>query len=104
MSTGVALSALAGSVPRQEIEPSLVYLNKQSAQVRTPLSLSWSLLGLGAWGEEPAESPPWLEACWRQQERYGAYDTVALSLMMLALALPEGILSLFGCCRDKIPA
>jgi hypothetical protein len=104
MSTGVALSALAGSVPRQEVEPSLVYLNKQSTQVRTPMSLSWSLLGLGAWGEAPPERAAWLEACWRQKERYRGYDTVALSLMMLALALPEGILSLFGSAGIKIPA
>ncbi len=95
-STGVALSALAGSVPRQEIELSLVYLKKGAAQIRTPLALSWSLLGLGAWNEELPETATWLEACWRRQERYGLYDTVALSLMMLALTLPKGILSLFG--------
>jgi hypothetical protein len=95
-STGAALSALAGIVPRQEIEPSLAYLKNRVAQVRTPLALSWSLLGLGAWDEEPVETLTWLEACWRQQERYGAYDTVALSLMILALTLPKGIPSLFG--------
>jgi hypothetical protein len=96
MNTGVALSALADSIPRHEVDSSLVYLNKQSAHVRTPLSLSWSLLGLGAWKEKPFQSAAWLEACWLRNERYGGYDTVAISLMMLALALPKGILSLFG--------
>ena len=95
-STGAALSALAGIVPQKEIEPSLAYLKKRAAQIRTPLALSWSLLGLGAWGEGTAESQTWLSECWQQQERYGAYDTVAISLMILALTMPKGIPSLFG--------
>jgi hypothetical protein len=94
-STGLALNALAGSVSRPEINSSLEYLKKALARTITPLSLSWGLLGLGSWGEEPSESPSWLEACWRRQERYGSYDTTALSLMILALCLPQGILSLF---------
>ena len=94
-STGVALTALAGSVPRPHIHPSLGYLKNSIAQIRTPLSLGWGLLGLGSWGEKPPQSKSWLEACWRRQERYGAYDTTALALMILALTLPQGILSVF---------
>jgi hypothetical protein len=94
-STGVALTALAGSVPRPHIHPSLGYLKNSIAQIRTPLSLGWSLLGLGSWGENPPQSKSWLEACWRRQERYGDYDTIALALMILALTFPKGTLSVF---------
>ena len=94
--TGVALSALAGEVPRGEISASLVYLQTRAAQVRTPLTLGWSLLGLGAWRERPPEAPQWLSECWQRQERYGTYNTEDVSLMLLALTSPPGILSLFG--------
>ncbi len=94
--TGVALQALAGSIPRQEINKSLIYLNKSIAKTGTPLSLSWGLLGLGSWGEESPERESWLGACWSRQTRYGSYDTNALALMILALTLPQGILSLFN--------
>jgi hypothetical protein len=94
--TGVALQALAGSVPRQEINKSLIYLNKAIFQTGTPLSLSWGLLGLGTWGEESPERESWLGACWSRQTRYGGYDANAIALMILALSLPQGILSLFN--------
>ena len=93
-STGVALNALVGSLSRDDIEPSLEYLKNRAMKVRTPLALSWSLLGLGAWGEEMTERVSWLETCWTQKDRYGVYDTVSCSLMLLALSLPMGILSL----------
>lgn len=94
--TGVALSALSGSVSREEITVSLKYLKIRVTQVRTPMSLSWGLLGLGAWGEEPAETATWLANCWQRQERYGTYDTEAISLMLIALSGPQGIFSLFS--------
>jgi hypothetical protein len=95
-STGVALNALAGSVSPQGINASLTYLSKSLARQKTPLSLCWGLLGLRSWGLKLPEGESWLAACWRGQERFGAYDTVALSLMLLALTLPEGIPSLFS--------
>jgi hypothetical protein len=95
-STGVALCALAGIVSPEEVAPSLFYLQSQVALVRSPLSLSWALLGLGAWGQSPSTGAAWLEACWQRQERYGAYDTTATSLMLIALTTPGGVLSMFG--------
>jgi hypothetical protein len=89
-STGAALKALAGLVSRDKIAPSLSYLQKSAASVRTPLSLSWSLLGLGAWAAKPAAAPIWLEDCQRLQDRYGAYDTIAFALMTLALLQTAG--------------
>ena len=94
--TGVALQALAGSVPRQEINKSLIYLNESIVKTGTPLSLSWGLLGLGSWGEESPERESWLRACWSRQTRYGSFDSNAIALMILALSLPQGILSLFN--------
>ena len=94
-STGLALSALAGIVSREEIAPSLTYLQSQLATVRTPLSLSWGLLGLGAWELGPTASRAWLEECWQHQKYYGEYDPSVVSLMLLALTNPGGIVSLF---------
>ncbi len=94
-STGLALSALAGIARREELAPSLAYLKTRVTMVRTPLSLSWGLLGLGAWGQRPPAGEAWLEECWQRQERYGEYDISAVSLMLLALTTPGGILSLF---------
>ena len=93
--TGVALSALAGIACQEEIALSLAYLKTRVTQARTPLSLSWGLLGWGAWCEEPAETATWLANCWQRQERYGSYDTEAISLMLIALSGPQGIFSLF---------
>lgn len=100
-STGMALCALAGIVGREEIAVSLDYLKLRVAQVRTPVSLSWGLLGLGAWGEKPAAAALWLRECWRRQERYGGYDTEAISLMLLALTTPRGIPALFEPGRSR---
>lgn len=95
-STGVALSALAGSPIRPEVASSLTYLRTRLAQVQTPFSLSWGLLGLSAWGERPPDAAQRLRDCWQGQERYGPYGTEAISLLLLALTAPAGILSLLG--------
>lgn len=82
--TGAALTALAGCVPASEVAASLAYLAKRVAQIRTPLSLSWGLLGLAAWGARPRAAEQWLQECWQRQARYGVYDTTALALLALA--------------------
>ena len=94
--TGMALNALAESAPLESVAKSLAYLKDRMAHVRTPIALSWSLLGLGAWGERPPEAAEWLSDCWRQQGRYGIYDTTSISLMLIALTAQRGIVSLFG--------
>ena len=99
--TGVALQALANSIPRQEIDPSLRYLKQYLPKTVTPLSLSWGLLCLGSWYEGPPERESALAVCWHSQGRYGGYDTIDLSLLLLALCLPQGILSLFGPGNEK---
>ena len=95
-STGIALASLSGSVLSKEITNSLDYLKKRITSVRSPLSLSWSLLGLGAWGERPPEARKWLEECWRLRERHGSYDTSLISLMLIARLGSSGLMSLIG--------
>lgn len=85
-STGIALSALAGCVPRENVKLSLEFLNSRVKHLRTPLALGWSLLGLGAWGGRPAEHQAWVMESLKQQEKYGTYDTVPLCLLLTALA------------------
>lgn len=93
--TGLALSALSDAVSFVEVRKSASYLQSQAMQVRTPLSLGWSVLGLGAWGKRPGQATAWLSECMSRQERYGAYDTTLVSLLLLALEGKEGLLRLF---------
>jgi hypothetical protein len=95
-STGLALSALAGRVPREVVEESISYLKEQVSHLRTPLSLSWSLLGLGAWGERPAHAKNSVLKCFDRQKIYGPYDTQHLSLLLVALKAKRGLLSLYA--------
>ena len=60
--TGLALDALKGLTPRSSLESSLDYLKSRVQSLRTPIALTLSLLGLGAWGERPAAAPAWLAA------------------------------------------
>lgn len=90
--TGIALDALAGKVSFQIIENSLHYLREKIRRVRTPFSLAWGLLGLGAWGKRPVEAPQWLKESWVLQERYGAYDTTLISVMLIANLTPSGLM------------
>lgn len=95
-STGIVLASLSGSVPIEVITNSIDYLKKRIQSVRSPLSLSWGLLGLGAWGERPPEAQRWLEECWLLQERHGSYDTSLISLILLAYLGSSGLMSLIG--------
>ncbi|MCX5892124.1 MAG: hypothetical protein NTW80_03980, partial [Deltaproteobacteria bacterium] len=94
--TGLALDALKGLAPRSSLEASLDYLKSRVPSLRTPIALTFSLLGLGAWGERPAAAPAWLAECWQLQEQLGGYDTTALSLLILASCLSGGLESIFG--------
>jgi hypothetical protein len=94
--TGLALSALAADVPRKEVRSSLDYLNDSVRSLRTPLSLSWGLLGLCAWGERPVRAREWIKESVKRQEKYGAYDTTLLSLLILAFHAQVGPAGMFG--------
>ena len=83
--TGVALSALAGIVSPSEVGKSMEYLRTQVARLRTPLSLGWGILGLGAWGQRPGNASDLLRDCMARQDLYGAYDTTLVSMVLIAL-------------------
>ncbi|RJR33853.1 MAG: hypothetical protein C4567_16450 [Deltaproteobacteria bacterium] len=95
-STGVALNALRGAASPAQVRKSLDYLHSRLKEVRTPLALSWGLMGLAAWGEGPAAAGAWTKECLDRQARYGAYDTVSLSLLMAASRAPQGLESVFA--------
>lgn len=90
-STGAALTSLTGLVERDAVRESLTYLQHKVTSLRTPISLGWSLLGLAAWNESPANVAALVERCLANQERYGEYETSALCLLVLgALAMEMG--------------
>lgn len=82
-STGAALSGLAGEVERGTVARSLDYLEGEVDRLRTPVSLGWSLLGLGAWNRWPSNGEALVRRCLADQSRYGDYDTSAISLLLL---------------------
>ena len=92
-STGLALSALEGYVPQKHVERSLEYASKQVVRIRTPLSLSWMLLGLGAWSGRPRQAREWIKESLDLQNQYGDYSTSLLSLLILAYHASGGFLS-----------
>lgn len=93
-STGLALNALAGSVAAASVERSLSYLEYRIREIRSPLSLCWGILGLGAWKRRPAGYLQWLEQSWGLQGRYGDYSTSLVSMMILASVAPSGLWSI----------
>jgi hypothetical protein len=82
--TGIALTAVAGHVGKEQVGLSLQYLRDAAPAVRTPLSLAWALSGLGAWGEFPVGGLGWIEETLEKQDKYGPYGTSLLSLLTLA--------------------
>lgn len=94
--TGIALSALAGYASEREVDESVRYLQVQLRTLRTPLSLGWGILGLGAWNRRPEQATAWLGECMKRQDRYGTYDTTLVSLLLLALIGEKGLAGLFG--------
>ncbi len=93
--TGHALNALSGSIGKESVKSSIDYLKKVATKVRTPLSLSWAILGLSAWSELPNNSREWLLESLSLQNRYGPYDTDLLSQIVIAFFASKGLLSIF---------
>ena len=89
--TGMALSALSGHVERKRVAASIDYLAARLPRVRTPLSLAWGLLGLGAWGERPPPAEGWILETLARQEAAGAYDTSHVALLLLGHRATDGL-------------
>jgi hypothetical protein len=94
--TGMALNALSGKISRESIATSLEYLRKETRRLRTPLSLGWGLLGLGAWGERPEDSRVWLMETLKKQDRFGPFDTSLLSLLLIAFSANRGLVGILS--------
>jgi hypothetical protein len=92
-STGAVLHALSGLLPLLHVQRSLDYLRRQVGQLRTPIALGWSLLGLSSWEGLPMEAASWVEACLAREARYGGYDTASLCLLLLPLLAPRGLIN-----------
>lgn len=102
--TAIALQALAGNTPLHTIERSLQYVSHELAQLRTPISLGWTLLGLGAWGLKPTNTEELVLACFQRQERYGPYALSSLALLLCGAKAEEGLYSLFPASPPQLPA
>ncbi len=83
-STGLVLDALARRVAPEKVAPSLAYARTQVAESKTPLSLGWLVLGLSAWDRRPDRAPELVAETLQRQKTVGAYDTVALAVLILA--------------------
>ena len=94
--TAIALQALAGNIPIRDVERSLEYVLRQLPHLRTPISLGWALLGLGAWGLKPANTEELALASLQRQDRYGPYPLPSLALLLCAVKASQGLHSLFG--------
>ena len=93
--TGMALNALAERAPIESVQHSLDYLQTKVTNLQTPLALGWSLLGLGAWGEQTKQARELIIHCLKQQEKYGPYDTTLLSLLLVAFFAKDGLVRIF---------
>ena len=94
--TGMSLNVLAGRVPADQINRSLDYLNKRIKNVRTPISLAWAVLGLGAWGKRPSDSQDMILESMKRERKFGSYSTTAYSLLVLASLASRGIESVIA--------
>lgn len=94
--TGLAMCAVAGDVLPQEVRSSLEYLAASIRNIRSPLSLGWGILGLGAWERRPSRARDWIMESVKGQEKYGPYDTTLISLLILAFHARPGPAGMFG--------
>lgn len=85
--TGMALWALAGLVPREQVTASLDLLGRRLPELRTPLSLGWALHGLAAWDTGLKGYASQVADCLGRQTRHGSYATSQLGVLLAATTL-----------------
>ena len=99
--TGYALNALSGYVEYREVRKSIEYLKKQLPSLKSPLSLSWAVLGLSAWSLQPEDCGQLLLQCLANQSRYGQYSTDLHSQVLISYHAAKGLLSIFENAEPK---
>lgn len=90
--TGLSLQALAGFVPGAAVDKSIAYLRSQLPNLTTPMSLAWAILGLHAWQETLQQPQEQIVSVLARQELLGPFDTVSLSLLLLAWHCRAGLM------------
>ena len=88
--TGIALQAITGLALRQDVAESIDYLKSQLPRLTTPFALAWAVLGLAAWGET-ADRQEHIRRILARQEDLATWDTVSLSLLILAWHCEKGL-------------
>lgn len=82
--TACALAGLAGYAEFVQVERSLDYLLHNVKGVRTPHTLSWSVIALSRWKMLPAEAAEWLMESAEKADYYGGYSTAYWSMLAWA--------------------
>jgi len=95
-STGLALAALPGLADKRDVSRSIARLKDTIKTLTTPFSLGWAILGLSAWGERPRDANALIDRCLKRQDRYGAYDTSLIGLMIVARKAEGGLIHAFS--------
>lgn len=80
--TGQAICALEGLVHKKAVKDSLAYLEQCIRTIRTPMTLSWGLMGLASWASLPPRWKDMVIESLELQDRYGGYTTAPLAQLM----------------------
>lgn len=87
LTTGIVLTALAGQRRESRIDASIQYLSDTLTSLRSPMSIGWTLIGLGAWDARPSDAGEQLARCAAQTS--DPLLTTERALLLLAdAALP----------------
>jgi len=94
--TGAALAALAGQTSESHVKKSIDYLLNHLGNLRTPIALGWSLIGLSSWNKRPPDTNERILDSFERAYRFGTYDTPSLCLLLIAKLAPQGLVTLMG--------
>jgi hypothetical protein len=87
--TGIALWALSGHSEAGQVKESIQYLLKELNSLISPLSLGWTLIGLSSWGIKVDEGEELISRCLVRQQKYGAYNTSQLAILLLSIPMMD---------------
>ncbi|MCH9035418.1 MAG: hypothetical protein IID42_13100, partial [Planctomycetes bacterium] len=87
LTTGIVLTALAGQRRETRIDASIRYLSDAFTSLRSPMSIGWTLIGLGAWDARPSDAGEQLARCAAHTE-YPLLTTERALLLLADAASP----------------